>query len=186
MRNRHNIYADDLRGYDDLLRFGDVFDTFEEFVLRLNDNLYFHQIELDDVMIQKVYNNLFNRYKNNFFRFSKLSTIYNEVGSRVEGMLQAYEVAMDFQENLMDYVGTKETTTNYKTNNKSEETDPDNNTRYRTNVETIFTDNGLEYMDRRTNSIDIVQLIQDFVQNFRKLMMNATDEVTIKQGIYTK
>lgn len=185
MRNRHNIYVDDLHGYDDLFRFIDVFPTFEMFVEKINENLYFHEIDTADVMIQKVFNNMFSRYKNNFFRYSKIATIYNKMAERVESMLQAYEIAQDFNANLLDYVGTNETTTNYKTNNTSENEDIENDQKYKTNIEHVNTDNGLEYMERRTNSIELVKVIQEFLDNLKTMFMNRTDE-NVYKDIYTR
>lgn len=179
------IYVDDLHGYDGLYLFSDIFPTVDEFVEKMNESIYFHTLDVNDDLVKKIFNNMFNRYKNNFFRYQNISTIYMKMSQRVETMLQAYDVAKDFNDNLMDYVGSNETKTNYKTNNTSENSDLDNEIKYKTNIEHTNTDNGIEYMDRRTQSVELINVIQEFIDDLKTLFMNRTDE-NVYNDIYTK
>lgn len=183
--NRGSIYWDDLYGYDDLYRFGDLFPTYDMFVKKINAYMFVHELNREDEMMLKLYNILYNKYKNNFFRWSKQSSIFNEMALRLESVIQAYNVAIEVEERLEELTGTNVTTQNYKTNNTSEETDISNNTKYRTNIETEKTDNGLEYLDRRKNSIQVVHAVQNFVKECKTMFMNRTDENIYKE-IYTK
>lgn len=185
IRNNHNIYIDDLHGYDDLFRFIDVFPTIEDFCTKLNENLYFNEIHPHNTAVIKLYNMLFNRYKNNFFRYSKLATIYLKVGERIETLLQQFDVAIEFSSNLEELVANTTKTTNYNTDNTHSEEDEKNELIYRTDVSTTVDTNSAEYMKRKENSIQLVTVMQEFVNDFRKLMMNKTDEVVTKQ-IYTR
>lgn len=179
MRNKNNIYLNDLHGYDNLYRFIDIYPNFEVFVEKTNANLYFHQLtegSAEYIVIEKMFKTMFNKYKNNFFRWKKISTIYNEMGLHIESLLQASEVFQEFEKELHNLVGTTSTTSTYKTDNTTNEDDPEVSQRYRTSVDETFTDNGLEYMDKRDNSIKIVALIQKGIKDMKYMFMNQTDE----------
>lgn len=185
IRNKNNIYADDLHGYDGLYRFSDVFPTMDEWVKGMNEYLFDFELSIEDEQDRKVFNILLSRYKNNFFRWMNISTIYSKMANeytRLKRLLARQEVYQD----LYNVTGTTTTVENFKTNNTANEEDPENQTKYRTDIETTFVDNSDLYLEKIDEIVSTGDIVNTWVDSIKTNFMNRSDEVVIKEGIYTK
>lgn len=178
-------YGDDLHGYDDLLTFVDVYPTKEEFVIGVNTYMWNIQVQ-DNENWEKIYNMLLDKYKNHFFRWSIVSDIHNNMAKRLSELYAQLVKGKYILENLKGIAGQSTTIENFKTNNTSDEGDPENNIKYRTDIETTFVDNGekeIEIMDRMSSNAGAVN---KWLNDIRVMFMNRTNEVVRKDIAYGK
>lgn len=174
------FYRDDLHGYDDLFTFADLFPTYELWKDRVGS--YMYDIEVDsDARAEKIYMNLFNVYKNHFFRFATMPKIFTEIAGRLTVLYAELEVGSWIKENSSDIAGTSTINENYRTNNTAEESDPENNTRYRTDINTSKVDNGTVDLELRDRVANNANRIQNFITDMRPMFMNKTNEIVIKE-----
>lgn len=174
------FYRDDLRGYDDLFTFADLFPTYQDWVDRVGSYMYDITIESDE-RAEKIYMNLFNVYKNHFFKFSTMPKIFTDLASELTVLYAELVVGSWITENSADISGTTSIDESYRTNNMEDESDPENNKRYRTNINTSKVDNGngeLELRDRLANNAN---RINRFILRLRPMFMKETNEVVIKE-----
>lgn len=182
--NKLFTYADDLHGYDDVFTFVNVFPTAEDFKEKVNQFMFGRLVE-DQENWEKIYNMIFLKYKNNYFRWSVLETIYNEMASEISNLYATLEESDWLKANAAQLAGTTETIETFKTNNTSDESDPENNVRYRTDIQQNFTDNGekeIEIRDRQRRNSNVVQ---EWLKGLRNMFMVHTNEVVVK-SLYAK
>lgn len=173
-------YADDLRGYDDLLTFFDMFPTYEIWTERLNEFMVFNTVEntkLPEGLAEKIYNMTYARYRTNFFRYSNMSTIKIKMAEWLEDLYANLEVGSYIVENAANLAGQTETEKNYRTDN----TDEENYDGYQTDKKETFTDNGAGEIDILQQSIHGRTIIHRNIESLKIMFMNKTNEVLEKE-----
>lgn len=181
------IYPTDYRGYDGLLTVADIFPTYDSFKEQMNDYMFSNQIgtledeDENETLDKKIFNVFFNRYKNHYFRFRSGATILTKLAREFERLYQEYDSikVLASTENL---TGTTTTNKDYKTNNGAEGVI----TKYQIDESTSSTDDSRLYIDYVNGRINRSSFITDRIDDMKKLFMNKTNEVVIKEGILTK
>lgn len=186
------IYRDDLHGYDDLLTFADIFDSFNTWQTELNDYLFYCQIgdmtsydALPNITDEKIFNLLYNVYRTHFFRFANKAKVLNEIAQRVNSLYQDILTADYISTNAESLAGQTTVSNNFRTDNTQMDDDEENEIKYRHSGNTTSVDNGDRVIELAENSVQGVKRINRFIDEFRTLMMNQTNEV-VDMEIYAK
>lgn len=166
--NRDTMY-----GYQSLTSFQELFPTYEDWKTWLDKYLLKLKVEDTDPEIeQNIYLILYNRYKNQFFRYKEHSTILSKISARYLQLMRAMFVADYIGENLEQLAGSTVTTENFKTNNTADDSDAETNTEYRTDITRTFSDDGATVMDRMQSSIEMQSLVHEWMDEFKTMFVN--------------
>lgn len=178
-------YPDDLRGYDGLLTFQDVFPTLEDWNTNIGNYLYYNTLdEMENA--DKLYAQLYDMYKGHYFRYKHVSKIYNVVAGGVEQLIQAVKTHVYLSTDTEKFAGETTITNRYKTDNTETELDEENQINYRTSGETEFISDSKLIIELKKEGVKVIAVMQKFKDEFRTLFMNQTNEVVDKSLYLTK
>lgn len=177
------FYREDVFGYDGLEVFSQVFPTYEEWK-KLNTYMIGSTVEANEYA-EQIYNMLFANFQYKYFRYDNRPRIYTELSGRLSRLYAELEVGAFISENPDGIAGTTTTSENFKTNNTADESDPDNNIRYRTNIDKVVVDNGegvVALKDRLASGAD---RIQNFINDLRPMFMKENNNL-VQKDLYAK
>ncbi len=170
------IYNDGFEGYDGLLTFLDVFPDYNTFKELLSKYMWFESLEEDEVLSNKLYTQLLNRYRQNYFRYKQVSTICTKLASLIEEFLRYNGMVNKLVKDIKP--GDIETISNYKTNNTNNDSDTANLIKYRTAIEETVNVDWKAMTEQQLGSVLKVKGYEAIISKIGlKMMMNRQKQV---------
>lgn len=157
-----------------LYRFIDLFPSFIKFQTEINKFLFFSEIPNDEMM-QKLYRNLFAKYKGYFFRWMEIASIYNEIAAKFEVLFKEYELLVEISENVEKTVSETNLNENFERDNTVDDsTSTDLN--FKTNQSKTTNLSGKDIIKQKEKLIKQTALLNNFIRDFRNLFRLYPDE----------
>lgn len=171
--------------YDYLYRFIDLFYSYEIFKENINEYMFKQQIDDSNTeLMQNLYMKLFNRYKGNFFRWSEIASIYNEVASRIEILIAENNLLDETISNIETVLNDTALSEDFDRENKVDDTlTTDNN--YKTFQNKNTSQIGRDKLTLKENIVAQQNLFNNFIRNFHTLFRLHRDESVIS-NVYNK
>lgn len=181
MRNRNlQFIGDQPKGYDDLLTFGDLFIDYDSYLEIVRQYVWFEDLDEDinKDILPKYFNQLYNRYKNSYFRFNSVARIAQKTAELLEEFLRYNGMVQKLVKELKPGDTEKETLTFYNTDNTVE--DDTSQTIFRTSIEETQRENTewKALTEQQLSSIIKVKGFNKLIEHYGKvLVMNKRRSV---------
>lgn len=172
MSKKDFVYINDIIGYDGLIKFGNLYPTFDNFKDLLMGYMLFTS---EEDIEEKVYNILYNKYKNFYFKWRYQADIHEEVAKWNEEYIS---IKKSLEINAENGVTDKDTQTQININNATEE----ENTEYPDVKVVSERINGKETAEWNSKLQERQSKLRTWIENFRFLLMDMPDETLEKEN----